>query len=193
MKPETQKAVLSAAGRYIRKLLGPIEVRLQLLESTIGDLRKMTEAAVDLDNRVRSIEDRGIRYRGSYQRSDDYRRGDLVTHQGGMWHAIRETREEPGMSIDWQLTVKKRTRGMNIDNARQQYPKAFEAIQKRMRDLELDTGAKFIPYTAAIVHEGMQQLLEVTALTDLVPEGSSDSVMLMRFQERSGAALTILH
>lgn len=107
MKPETQKAVLAAAGRYIRKLLGPIEVRLQLLESTIGDLRKMMEAAVDLDNRVKSIEDRGIRYRGIYQRSDDYRRGDLVTHQGSMWHAIRETREEPGMSIDWQLTVKK--------------------------------------------------------------------------------------
>ena len=90
MKAETQKAMLAAAGRYIRKLFGEFEPRIASLEKKIAD-----------------VEQRGVRYRGVYQRSEDYKRGDLVTFDGSMWHATRDTTDEPGPSKDWQMAVKK--------------------------------------------------------------------------------------
>jgi len=35
MKPDVQKAVLAAAGRYIRKLLGELEPRIKAIEAQV--------------------------------------------------------------------------------------------------------------------------------------------------------------
>lgn len=66
----------------------------------LHDVRRMND-------RLNAIEQKGVSYRGVYQRSEDYKRGDLVTFGGSMWHATRNTTDEPGASRDWQLAVKK--------------------------------------------------------------------------------------
>lgn len=62
--------------------------------------------AESLRKRVMEIEAKGVVYRGVWQRADEYRRGDLTTHGGSMWHANTGTRAEPGKTTDWQLAVK---------------------------------------------------------------------------------------
>jgi hypothetical protein len=78
--------------------------------ATRGDLLKIMEVVASankaLKRRIEKIEDKGVKYLGTWQRSADYERGDLATHKGSMWHAIASTRDEPGTSSAWQLAVK---------------------------------------------------------------------------------------
>lgn len=53
-----------------------------------------------------AIESHGVKYVGVWQRSGEYERGNLATHDGSMWHAVKTTRDEPGTSDAWQLAVK---------------------------------------------------------------------------------------
>lgn len=46
MKPDLQKAILAAAGRYIRKLLEPFEPRMKAVEDRVGELPALVEKAV---------------------------------------------------------------------------------------------------------------------------------------------------
>jgi hypothetical protein len=47
------------------------------------------------------------RYRGVWSSDAHYRRGDLATHKGALWHCWAEhTEEKPGSSSAWQLTSK---------------------------------------------------------------------------------------
>lgn len=67
----------------------------------------VAKARIDqLEKRLAEVESKGIQYRGVFQRSDSYARGDLVTHDGGIWHATGPTRQIPGAGDDWQLAVK---------------------------------------------------------------------------------------
>ncbi len=62
-----------------------------------------------LTARVEAIEDSGIRYRGNYQRASDYWKGDIVTHAGSMWVALKAVPEgaAPGSTpASWQLASK---------------------------------------------------------------------------------------
>lgn len=79
---DQQKALLATCGRYIRKQIEPLQ------------------------KRISELEEKGIAYQGVFQRSADYKRGDVVTHAGSAWHAVKTTRAEPGVSQDWQLMVK---------------------------------------------------------------------------------------
>jgi hypothetical protein len=85
---EDQANLLRAIGVFVRTAiadaLGPIERRLIMLES------------------------RGIQYCGAYQRSAEYKRGDVVSQSNTMWCAICDTGpgEIPGVSHYWQLCDK---------------------------------------------------------------------------------------
>ena len=59
-----------------------------------------------LEARMVDIQERGIRYRGVFQRADDYQRGDVCTHAGSLWIATDATRQTPGKGSGWQLAVK---------------------------------------------------------------------------------------
>ncbi len=85
---------------------GKIDAEKIAMQAYAGMVRLFDVMRALLD-RVEHVEERGVRYRGVYQRSEDYKRGDLVTFEGSMWHATRDTIEEPGASKDWQLAVKK--------------------------------------------------------------------------------------
>lgn len=80
-----------------------LPVNFEALETVIRPLVKEIGA---LRQRVAELEDRGLKYLGSYQRAADYRRGDSVTHKGSLWTAIKATEQEPGTSSHWQLSAK---------------------------------------------------------------------------------------
>jgi hypothetical protein len=61
-----------------------------------------------LEQRVAELERRPfLKYVGVFR--DDGRRyseGSAVTHDGGVWIALKATTERPNHSADWQLAVK---------------------------------------------------------------------------------------
>lgn len=80
--------------------------------ATCGELYAAIDAVTEsfqaLKARVEELEAAPIRYRGVWQRADEYRRGHVVTDNGSAWCAIRNVPvgERPGSSAGWQLMVK---------------------------------------------------------------------------------------
>jgi hypothetical protein len=67
--------------------------------------------------RIEELEKRGIEYRGIYQRSCEYRRGSMITHDGNLWCCITdaEVNESPGSHPSkWQLAVKAGRDGRDV-------------------------------------------------------------------------------
>jgi hypothetical protein len=62
----------------------------------------------DIKARIAAVETRGVRFRGVWQGAEDYARGDLATHSGGLWHCNLATRDRPGTSPAWTLSQKSR-------------------------------------------------------------------------------------
>ncbi len=60
----------------------------------ISDLRAQT---------TRSLADA---HRGTFETGQTYRRGDLLTHSGGLWLALADGTDKPGTSEQWRLIVK---------------------------------------------------------------------------------------
>ena len=77
-------------GQAIREQLAPIKARLDELE--------------------RSIENKGIRFTGRFNRDVTNERGDICSHGGSLWVALRKTTDMPGAGSDWtrMLTADKR-------------------------------------------------------------------------------------
>lgn len=74
----------------VREMLQPIYKRLAALEAQTEQLRS-------------------VGYAGVFQRAlaHEYKRGVLVTFDGGLWCALRDVPAgAPGTSADWQLAVK---------------------------------------------------------------------------------------
>ena len=97
---EIQKSLLGATGRYIRKLFGEMEPRLLSLEQQIKRFER-------LEARITYIEGKGIDYRGVWDESEDYQRGDAVTHQGSLWICTVDHPAQMPPCAGWQLAVKK--------------------------------------------------------------------------------------
>ncbi|MCY1530860.1 hypothetical protein D9M68_660660 [compost metagenome] len=70
------------------------------IESLENQLKSLSEKAAEL-------EERGLKYCGTWQRALDYRRGDCVTHKGCLWTAVKATNQAPDEAVsDWQLSAK---------------------------------------------------------------------------------------
>ena len=82
---------------------------------------------------------------------------------------------------------------MNIDDACREYPAAWYTIGNRMADLQDDTDAILIPFTADLVKVGEQTFLEVTVLSDLVEEGLDENVSLIKFRAPIDPVATTVH
>src|SRR5262245_8426050 len=94
---------------------------------TVGRVVRLIDAAVDailtpmrtnLIPRVRGLEGRiarleqapRLKYCGVFELGKSYERGDVVTWDGSMWHAERDTGAKPGTASsadDWRLCVKR--------------------------------------------------------------------------------------
>jgi hypothetical protein len=89
LKASTAPATKGFVVSCLQELLPPIVAELAALK------RKAAE-----------LEAHGIKYLGTWQRAADYSRGNVTTHDGSAWCAIRATQQEPGKGADWQLMVK---------------------------------------------------------------------------------------
>lgn len=70
----------------------------------------LVEKLNELEDRIEQLEAGGIKYCGTWQRAQDYRRGDTCTHAGSLWVALKEapSGREPGSDAAfWQLAVKR--------------------------------------------------------------------------------------
>ena len=97
-------ALVEAVKGYIDRSLDDVHKRLDLVDA--------------LQKRVAELEGGGIRYVGTWQRAQSYRKGDVVTYDGGMFIALAATAETPGKSGDWQLAVKAGRPGRDGKDAR---------------------------------------------------------------------------
>lgn len=72
----------------------------------IDELKALVD---ELTARTAAIEATGIKFQGTWQRANGYRRGAVVSHGGSAWCCIKdhEVPETPGASEVWQLMVKK--------------------------------------------------------------------------------------
>ena len=78
-----------------------------------AQVKPLREEIAQLKERIAELEATGIKFVGTYQRAAEYKRGDVVNHEGGMWVAVCDTptMEVPGHSVCWQLSVKSGANG----------------------------------------------------------------------------------
>ncbi len=96
------------------ELKRPPSLRRTLIEQAVQNVlvaRKFERQAEEikaLTKRLEALEEGGIQYRGVYQRAQNYSKGDVATHRGSSWIALRSIKqtEEPGASDGWQLMAK---------------------------------------------------------------------------------------
>ena len=78
--------------------------------SAVTDIVAYTvaEAVRPLLARIAALEARPhVRYLGPWKAERSYSAGSMVSDDGSLWHAEKETQARPGSSADWILCVKK--------------------------------------------------------------------------------------
>lgn len=85
----------SQISELVFKGLGPALKEIGTLKARVKELEANVSSA-----------DKSMQYRGVWQRSQSYTKGDCSTHRSSLWFCVRETTSEPGTSSDWQLTAK---------------------------------------------------------------------------------------
>jgi hypothetical protein len=80
---------------------------------------EILKAFEPLRERIDALEATGIRYQGVYQKAQEYRRGDVCTHDGSMWVATCDipSHQIPGNSSRWQLSVKRGADGRDANRS----------------------------------------------------------------------------
>lgn len=99
MKNVDAERFTAGIAEFVERAVKPLAARVRALEADNERLKQ-------LEARVQESEARGIGYEGVWQRAQSYRRGNLCTHRGSLWIALRATDDEPGKSNAWQLGAK---------------------------------------------------------------------------------------
>lgn len=69
----------------------------------------LAEQLAPIAKRLDELETKGLAYAGTWQRAQPYKRGNVVTHEGSAWVALKDVDEgsRPGGDLEgWQLMVK---------------------------------------------------------------------------------------
>jgi hypothetical protein len=69
-------------------------------------LDTVEEMIVSLKDEVRELKATTPSYMGVWQKAQEYRRGQMVTDRGTLWHCNGATTERPGTGDGWTLMVK---------------------------------------------------------------------------------------
>ena len=93
MTHELVSGLAEAVREYVEQQLAPVQQELTALKSQLAELQQ------------RPV---GAKYLGVWQRSLDYHRHDLVTHEGSVWACLaNHVRSRPDQDpASWQLCVK---------------------------------------------------------------------------------------
>ncbi|KAB2716979.1 hypothetical protein [Brucella intermedia] len=105
--PELLKSPVSTLHFY--EMVETISDTFAALRKRLIALEKREEEIKSLKSRLDALEEGGIKYRGIYQRAQDYSKGDVVTFNGCAWIALRSLKETeaPATCDGWILMVKK--------------------------------------------------------------------------------------
>ena len=88
-------------------------------DKTVEGLSLLLRHIIRMEARVAAIEERGVTYKGVWQPSQQYGRGDLVTFDGSIFHANDVTRQRPnGAASGWTLAVKRGADGKDAERQR---------------------------------------------------------------------------
>ena len=102
----------------LRNVLELLEAAAPPIKEAIANATKPLQERVDkLERRLVEIEAKGISYQGVFQKAQQYSRGSMVTHDGSLHAAIRDTLpgEMPGdASGAFQLCCKKGRDGRDV-------------------------------------------------------------------------------
>lgn len=99
-------SIMKAVRDFVQPAVDALAKRID--DGLLGLRGEFDKKLAAVTKRIDAIETKGVRYRGVYQRSDEYVLGDLATWDGSMWHcAVQKTQAHPGKSSDWQLAVKR--------------------------------------------------------------------------------------
>src|SRR5258705_12808621 len=77
-------------------------------------IQKMAAALVAMQKEVKELrrEVAAKEYKGVWQEGQ-YEKGNLITHGGSMWIALKDSQDKPGTRDAWQLAVKRGRDGRN--------------------------------------------------------------------------------
>ncbi len=78
-----------------------------LVAELAGKFTAHRDRLAELERRVAELEGRQIRYVGTFESGRQYRRGEMVTDKGCVWHCNADTSTRPGDSDNWTLAVKR--------------------------------------------------------------------------------------
>jgi len=91
------------------------EMKIKLVNGGTVDLMKLFDALQDnINNVVTAVkklqqqqkEMSEVCYKGVWQQSLTYKKGNFATFGGSLWSCCRDTENKPGDNTDWQLAAK---------------------------------------------------------------------------------------
>lgn len=104
LSPEEAKQTKVTDREYIHMLQEWAKEGFKDLHESLDEL---WDVIGGMDKAIESLKNKGIRYRGVFQRADQYERGDVVTYKGSAWVCVDDIgRGTPGDNTSWQLLVK---------------------------------------------------------------------------------------
>jgi len=119
-----------AVARAVKEVLKDFKDRISVLERQASagiqsvtvrnhdkDRRKFVHVLTLADGRELKSEFKltGLMlYEQIYQSGRQYEMGDVVTNDGSMWVALKDTNGAPGKSADWRLAVKRGQDGKSV-------------------------------------------------------------------------------
>ena len=105
--PELWKSATNR-GEFYEAMASTIEA-IQALKKRVAELESRDEDFKSLKSRLDALEEGAIKYRGAYQRAQEYSKGDVVTFNGSAWVAVKALKETeaPASCDGWMLMVKK--------------------------------------------------------------------------------------
>jgi len=77
------------------------------LRGILQELELAADQVAELRAEVKELRGSSLRYRGVWSAVNDFRRGDLTTTGGSLYHCnVDGATEKPGTSSQWTLTAK---------------------------------------------------------------------------------------
>jgi hypothetical protein len=101
MSPQERQALIDAIGETI----------VSEVKSAIGPIKEeLVRLRIELEHA--QLTARELRYAGTWTAQGRWKRGNLVSHQGSLWHCnLDDIATVPGQDFDgWQLCVKSMAR-----------------------------------------------------------------------------------
>src|SRR5262249_9640117 len=101
-----QNKFFGASGEEEMSLPPRDEAMMEAIGQVLID--EIERAVAPLRQRIAELEQRGVEYRGTHQRAQEYKRGSLVTFEDALWCAVTNAQpgEIPGKASAWQLCLR---------------------------------------------------------------------------------------